>query len=384
MNKKPKITPALIRNVVQNSNRINYNIGDDPSIDTDNRVVMEQQCIADYQQLARKVSNTEQAIKKIRSSYELSMEKVLGQDGVNKLNRISSKSLSVVLKATDEPMAHNAIAEETTRLKEKKNRSYKTLLKKTGVSEKKISDIKKAYATKVGRRVEPLMKPTDLLGGSGGGNTNLPQSSIDGYAIKFIRTLTLGDYHRSFFNEYLDDASVTPGFTSIPEWGVIGNSLRFTNRDPGDFDASAGVLQNQFGSAMWAKQGDKLGVQFDITCVMAAAKIKADDEFGISHYSLDLASNICVSIGNKTRTKLLWRGSKWGDDSGKFTVIGTPPRETKTFTLLFDVPKTTTYIVWVGLKDSYYCFQNDFEIDLSIENTWDIDKVKVTRFEPTP
>jgi hypothetical protein len=364
---------------IGDSDMIRHGLDDDTRIDVASRLAMEQQILADHQRLLKEYAKKLNAAKKIRSVYEQDMNKLLGRDGFDKLKRISGTSSRVILNQEFTSESRKSLSDAKLRIQHKKEKEYASLLRKNGAEEKSIIAIQKRYEAKIRRTMDPLMK-----------YRMLPDDSS---VYPSIREYTWNSlwYKRSSFNEVLSDGSVVPSYSSNPNWGIINNRLRYKNLNPGDFDHGAGFLKNQIGEVIWAKQGIKLRVEVDMTCKIAEIDVRGRDEFGVSACTLRAGSNLCISVGAKTIMQNLWKLDHtvlWGTaEDVHYTRIGVPRETQKTFGefnssgetkyFFFEIPRTGCYIIWVGLQDAYYAYQNDYEIDFTMQNCWHVNELRV-------
>jgi hypothetical protein len=369
-------TESLRRNMILTRAQ-SASIPEDSRINPADRFGLEQQNVADYLTLSGKCAKAEKSIEKIRTDYAGAMLNVINPEDVGKLRDISDSSNSMPVSATAGSLPHRSLSREIEILKRNRKHDCFTLLKKNGVSPEEVARIRKNHSSRINRVMEPFM-----AGGYGGSPSPQPRDSGGTRGTGHVWHSLY--YKRSFFTEILRDGKVSPLQMSLPDQGCVWNYLVIKNHDPGDFDASAGILQNEIGEVLWLNKGSRITVEFDMTCLFADAYLKGEDEFGFSGYDIKLKSFACASVGSETKQDALW---SCRDHQGpgitifdmNYTIEGYPKNGTKSFAFTFGpVPETKYYIVWVGLRDTYYCFQNDYEIDLIFDNMWTINEVRVT------
>jgi hypothetical protein len=367
---------SLRRNMIL-TNAQSADFPEDSRINPSDRFRLEQQNIADYQALSGKCAKAEKSIEMIRSEYNEVMLNALNPEDVGKLRELSNSPNSILVPATERSLPHRSLSRENEILKKKKMNDYFCLLKKNGVSPEQIARVRRNHSSRISRVIEPFM-----AGGYGGSPSLQPKDSGGTRGTGHVWNSLY--YKRSFFTEILRDGKVSPLQMSLPDQGCVWNYLFIKNRDPGDFDVSAGILQNEIGEVIWLTKGSRITVEFDMTCLFADAYLKGEDEFGFSGYNIKLKSFACASVGSETKQDSLW---SCRDHQGpgitifdmNYTIEGYPKNGTKTFAFTFGpVPETKYYIVWVGLRDTYYCYQNDYEIDLIFDNMWTFNEVRVT------
>ncbi len=351
---------------------------EDARLDPAARFGIEQQNAADYLALSGKCAGIGKSIERIRSEYADGMRRSVIPEDFRRLSDISRSPNAPILSASSGTLRHAKLFRNRELLKGKKKQEYFSLLRKNALRPEDVARMRSDCARRISRVVRPFMA------GRGGGSPS-PQTRGGGETRGTGYVWDSLYYKRSFFTEILDDGSVYPLQMSLPDQGCVWDYLSFKNHNPGDFDAAAGILQNEIGDVFWMDQGDRITVELDMTCISAGAYIKGDDEFGFSGYHIELNSSVCVSVAGVTKTEPLWDyrdkqgpGITIVDTNG--TVEGFPKDGTKSFAFTFGpVSKSTLCVIWVGLRDSYYCFQNDYEVDLLMDNMWTFNEIRITK-----
>ncbi len=381
MKKRNNSKSGSIQQNTSNSNMMQSNLNDDSRIDTANKLILEQQNIADYQHLLNEYSKQEEIITKIHSNYKQSIEKIIPSGGLDALSRISNRPSNVILKSIDNSISHESISQKNALLKKNKKQDYIKLLAKNEASTDDLIAVRKNFASELRRKLKSFMNPKDL--GSGGGGP-VP----DNLELTKLYVWDSLYYKRSFFTEIVSEGSVISNCSAIPDWGVIGNYLNYKKDNAGDWEYGAGLLQNQIGEVIWVEAGNSLCIDVEMTCKISEARIRGKDEWGASGYHFVLQNSACVSVGSETKKSFLWDCEHGKDswdylsntDDISFDVKGIPREEKKILRFYFNITKTGCYIIWVGLQDIYHCFQNDYQINLTSQNNWHVNQVKVSRY----
>lgn len=354
------------------------NLPEDARLDPAGRFGIEQQNAADYLALSDTCARIGKSIGRIRSEYDEEMRKAILAEDFRRLRDVSRSQNTHILSSPSGTLRHAKLSRNRELLKVEKKEECFSLFEKNGVSPEDVARMRSRCARRINRVITPVMT------GRGGGSPS-PQTRGGGETRGTGYVWDSLYYKRSFFTEILDDGSVYPLQMSLPDQGCVWNYLSFKNHNPGDFDVAAGILQNEIGDVFWMDQGDRITIELDMTCLFADAYIQGDDEFGFSGYHIKLNSNVCASVAGVTKTEPLW---DYRDKQGpgitifdmNLTVEGFPKSGTKNFAFTFGpVPKSTLYTIWVGLRDIYYCFQNDYEVDLLLDNMWTFNEVRITK-----